>query len=324
MRLVAATRVLNEDDILEAFVRHHAGLVDHHILLDNGSTDRSLAILQALRAEGMPLTVLQTRAAHFCQPPLLTGLFQMAAGMGADWVLMLDCDEFVDQRPADGILRAYLAELPPEQAVLRLPIAAYHPMPDDDASDLLIPRRIRRREPELQPYAKVILRGPLAAQGVSIDAGIHQAIRDGQFLPAPVVANLPLAHFQRRSPFQQVAKSVMGRLKVIAAGQVATESNRSVHYNKMFEAIRDDPASLLRNPGFLAPGAPETGLVEDPIDYRGGELRHTVPGDPMMKALAALAAFGEALASQHARLLDTNEGARLQMHNWSLTWTQLV
>ena len=79
------------------------------------------------------------------------------------------------------------------------------------------------------------------------------------------------------------------------------------------------------------PGAPvasgeetETGLVEDPIDYRGGELRHTEPGDPMMKALAALAAFGEALASQHARLLDTNEGARLQMHNWSLTWTQLV
>ena len=84
MRLVAATRVLDEDDVLEAFVRHHAALVDHHIFLDNGSTDRSLAILQALRAEGLPLTVLQTRAAHFCEPPLLTGLFRMAAGMGAD------------------------------------------------------------------------------------------------------------------------------------------------------------------------------------------------------------------------------------------------
>jgi hypothetical protein len=60
MRLVAASRVLNEDDILEAFVRHHAALVDHHIFLDNGSSDRSLAILRALQAEGLPLTVLQT------------------------------------------------------------------------------------------------------------------------------------------------------------------------------------------------------------------------------------------------------------------------
>ena len=323
MRLVAASRVLNEDDILEAFVRHHAAMVDHHIFLDNGSTDRSLTILRALQAEGVPITVLQTRAAHCCEPPLLTGLFRMAAELGADWVLPLDCDEFVDPRGVEGGLRAYLAGLLPEQSALSLPIAAYHPMPDDDAMDLLVPRRIRRREPELQPYAKIILRGPLAAQNVSLDAGNHAAVRDGQYLPAPIAACLALAHFQRRSPFQQVAKSVMGRLKVIAAGRVAAENNWSVHYNQMFEAIRDDPASLLRNPGFLSPGAPATGLVEDPIDYLGGELRHTVAGDPAMKAIAALAAFGEALALQHARLLDTNEGARLQMHNWSLTWTQL-
>jgi hypothetical protein len=44
----------------------------------------------------------------------------------------------------------------------------------------------------------------------------------------------------------------------------------------------------------------------------------------MMKAIAGITAFGEALATQHARLLDTNEGARLQVHNWSLTWTQLA
>jgi hypothetical protein len=91
----------------------------------------------------------------------------------------------------------------------------------------------------------------------------------------------------------------------------------------MFETIRDDPASLLRNSGFLAPGAPAGGLVDDPIAYLGGPLRHTEAGDEVMKAVAAVAAFGEALASQHARLLDTNEGARLQVHNWSLTWSRL-
>ncbi len=37
MRLVAVTRVLNEDDIIEAFVRHHAPLLAHHLLLDKSA-----------------------------------------------------------------------------------------------------------------------------------------------------------------------------------------------------------------------------------------------------------------------------------------------
>jgi hypothetical protein len=52
-------------------------------------------------------------------------------------------------------------------------------------------------------------------------------------------------------------------------------------------------------------------------------LRYTLPGDPAMKAIAVLAAFGEALAVQHARLIDSNEGVRLQAHNIALTWAQL-
>ncbi len=324
MLLVAATRLLNEDDILEAFVRHHARLVDHFIFLDNGSADRSLAILQALQAEGVKLTVLQTRAAHSAEAPVLTGLFRLAAGMGADWVLMLDCDEFVDERGEAGRLRAQLAGLPPEQGVLALNTTTYHPTPDDDATDLLVPRRIRWRDPKPEDNPKVIVRGPLAAQKIGIGPGSHAATRDGQNLPGPVAANLGLAHFPRRSPWQLVAKHLTGRLKVIAAGQGLAAGNINFHYTAEFETIRSDPAALLRNPEFLSRGWAPAGLIDDPIDYQGGELRHTVPGDPAMKAIAGLAAYGDALAKQHALLLDTNEGARLQMHNLSLTWTQVA
>jgi glycosyltransferase involved in cell wall biosynthesis len=324
MRLVAASRVLNEDDILEAFVRHHAALVDHHIFLDNGSSDRSLAILRSLQAEGLSLTVLQTRAAHFCETPLLTALFRMAAGMDADWVVMLDCDEFVDERGKEGSLRATLAALRPEQGVLGLPVSAFHPMADDDAADLLVPRRIRWREREPHPEPKIVLRGALAGANVSVAPGSHGAMRDGQVMPMPLAGDLGLAHFPHRSPWQQAAKSAIGRLKVIAAGQEMAAGNLSNHYNADFDRIRNDPASLLRDAGLLSPGTPETGLVEDPIDYRGGELRHTVAGDPITQAIAGIAAFGEALATQHGRLLDTNEGARLQVHNWSLTWSRLT
>ena len=60
MQIVAVTRTLNEDDIVEPLIRHHAALVNHHIVLDNGSVDRTLDILHALREEGLSLTILQT------------------------------------------------------------------------------------------------------------------------------------------------------------------------------------------------------------------------------------------------------------------------
>ena len=59
MQVVAVTRVLDEADIIEAFARHAAAYVDHHIFLYNGSTDGTLAILQALHRDGLPLTLLQ-------------------------------------------------------------------------------------------------------------------------------------------------------------------------------------------------------------------------------------------------------------------------
>jgi len=35
MKLIAVTRIRNDDDIVESFVQHHARIVDQHIFLDN-------------------------------------------------------------------------------------------------------------------------------------------------------------------------------------------------------------------------------------------------------------------------------------------------
>ena len=48
MRLVAVTKILDEADIVEAFARHTANYVSHHIFLDNGSVDGTVEILKAL------------------------------------------------------------------------------------------------------------------------------------------------------------------------------------------------------------------------------------------------------------------------------------
>ena len=51
--------IKNDGDIVEAFVRHHAMLFDHLVVLDHSSTDNTPTILRALQQEGLPLTVMR-------------------------------------------------------------------------------------------------------------------------------------------------------------------------------------------------------------------------------------------------------------------------
>src|ERR1700743_614604 len=99
MTLIGITKVLNEDDIVEAFIRHHATMVDHHLILDNGSTDETLSILKALKDEGLNLSVFQNRCTFFNEAAYNTELFKHARNvLGADWAIFLDTDEFIDTR----------------------------------------------------------------------------------------------------------------------------------------------------------------------------------------------------------------------------------
>src|ERR1700692_1620247 len=97
MKLVAVSRVKNEVDIIEAFVRHNAGYFDKHIILDDGSTDGTVDVLKSLRAAGLPLVLLQEGTVGYEQSYYMTKLLRLAVfQFGADWVAALDADEFLE------------------------------------------------------------------------------------------------------------------------------------------------------------------------------------------------------------------------------------
>jgi hypothetical protein len=324
MKLVAATRIMNEDDIVEAFVRHHQGQVDHHVFLDNGSADRTVDILRALQAEGAAITVLQNTAPFYTETAYNTNLFTLAAqNLGADWVIFLDTDEFVDARRAPEGLRARIAALPDDVTVLALPSVLYFEHATDDAADLLAPRRMRRRAAAVQPgVTKIALRGALAG-AATVEPGQHEASLGGVPIPARLDAALVLAHYYRRGPWQAVWKNTMGRLKVLAAGEAEIGRGRSHHYISVFETLRDAPERLLRDPGWMSPSYAGEEQVDDPIRYDGGPLRYTAPTDGPMKAVRILASYAERLARGHGELADANLGVRLQMEKAAARWVKL-
>src|SRR6516165_503861 len=170
MRLVAITRVLNEADIIESFVRHTARFTVHHILMDNGSSDGTVEILSSLADEGLPLSLYQSRAVTFNESDSLTQLYQFAVSHRPNWVLCLDADEFIDDRHVPGELQGRLAAYGAQSNgpnCIKIPMVNYIATSHDVADERIVPLRMRRRR-EPSDSCKIILRGDLPADRLVI------------------------------------------------------------------------------------------------------------------------------------------------------------
>ncbi len=319
MRLVAVTRVLNEADIVEAFARHTAHSVDHHVFLDNGSHDGTVEILGALRDAVGGIDLLQVNTVTFCEHLHNTMLYRIAGAAAADWVCCLDTDEFIGLR--HGSLREALATVPAGLEAVTLPLVNYYTTLQDDPAERLVPARIRHRIRAPHGVSKMFIRGRLPE--AQILDGNHAAIvegRDARMAPLPGAS---LAHFPSRAGVQMLAKAIIGRLKVLAGGAEARPEAMSAHYTRFLQIMRDDPGHLLGDPNFMGGGNAGLDLIEDPIEYRGAPLTHTPPVDANLHAVRAMAHAAEALAVAHGRLLDENAALRTQLRLWNTEFRRL-
>ncbi len=88
--------VKNEMDIIESFVRYNVNYLDGMIILDNGSTDKTLEILKSLKNEGLPIFVIEDDTRDFDKILKMNMLLKRAVNeYNADIVVPLDADEFM-------------------------------------------------------------------------------------------------------------------------------------------------------------------------------------------------------------------------------------
>ncbi len=321
MRIVAATRILDEADIVEAFVRHTAAYVDHHLLLDNGSRDETLPIMASLEREGVPLTVLHNPSVSFAEADANTLLFTMAArDLGAHWVVFLDADEFIDDRHVSGGLHGLLSHAREHRPLLsqfKVALTDYVAIHADDPADLVVPRRIAWRG-ERSENLKTIVNTRIESAGARIRAGGHGACWPAQneVWPYVVEPDLTYAHYSERSTWQWIGKFVRGWAKVLAAGQAEVARGTSEHYAPAFALLRDHPEAILHDEHLMTFKNERPGLLHDPITYRGGDLRYTPPVDHHLRAISGILRSLESLAVRHGSLLDAVPEARRLTATW--------
>ena len=285
MKLAMTLIVRNEADIIEDNLRYHrAQGVDLFIVLDNGSTDGTVEILERYERAGM-LTLLHRPGTMLSiQRKGNTEIARLAYEMGADWVFHNDADEF--WWPFDGDLKETFERIPENQGAVLIPRTEFIPRPDGPGSfaERLTIRESRFRRPpktahRTHPQVKLWSAHPIdlwvkreepprsglvGKPALRIEA-THKEEQELDLVLAP---EFPIAalHFPLRS-FEQYRKKV-----AIADHNQMWERNEETR--ALYEAYRAGRldqvfANLLLDEETIETGLEEGWLVEetDLLDY---------------------------------------------------------
>ncbi len=197
MKLVMTLLVRDADDLISSNLDFHVRSgVDHFIVMNNLSTDRTEALLEPYRSRGL-VTYLYQPEDTFSQDRWVTQMARSAYDMGADWVINNDADEFWYAEGLD--LKQALSGVSPEHHA----VAAdrKHFVPRDVAAGTLFADEMTVRyafllSPSGEPWpGKVCHR---ARPDIEVGYGNHTASVAGHQLRA-VEAAIEILHFPMRS-----------------------------------------------------------------------------------------------------------------------------
>lgn len=181
--IVGVTMVRDEADIIGWTLSHLLNQVDHVVVADNLSIDRTPDILASFDR----VTVIPDLDPAYTQSIKMTRLAHLAGDMGADWVVPFDADE-----------AWWLPDLDIDATVVTCNPHVYVPQPTDGEDPNPI-ARFRWRLPDPEPQHKVIFR---YHPNASIHMGQHDVDRSG-----PRATGTSVRHYQYRS-LEQVRRKV--------------------------------------------------------------------------------------------------------------------
>lgn len=241
MKIISITTIKNEADIIESFVRYHSNIMDLMIILDNGSTDDTLDILNKLKQEGLPIVVINDEDRYF--EPFIKYNYLLDVALNeysADIICPLDCDEFI---VCDDANPRKLIENISHDSYLKLKWRTYVPTSYDDENIKFIPSRITHvRDEKLETNYKVIITKELVDRfDVKLSIGNHDIDVEEELkdkIKCIDDVGLNIAHFPLRSINQTKSKVLLGYPNTLSRNTVV--KGTSFHYEVMFNKIKNN------------------------------------------------------------------------------------
>lgn len=233
--IIAIGMVKNEEDILEAFVRHTLHYVDRIHLIENGSQDATLEILQRLQAEGLALDVTVDHTFKYNQGYRITALYgKVLLKHKPRFVIPLDADEFIQAESKDFFI-SQLERIPPNG----MGVWPWRTCVPSNPNTVLIRDRFAlARKHESKQHGKIILRPP--ENGIDprleITQGAHSAIRSRRSLPGVIFDQMHLAHLPVRSIRQLTQKVILGWMANVSQFKT-TDPACGFHWGELYRRV---------------------------------------------------------------------------------------
>jgi hypothetical protein len=197
-RIVMTLLVRDEEDILVQNIEYHRALgVDHFIITDNLSKDRTPSIIQHYVRKGWASSIFEIED-DYSQSDWVTRMARMAVRFDADWVINSDADEF--WAPSRGSLKDFYDTVPVAADVVVIPRCDFVYL--GDLAGVWYQQMIYRKSVSLNHIGLPL--PPKIAHRASADVTVHQGNHgvDGLSGSAVTLDGLEILHFPIRSKAQ--------------------------------------------------------------------------------------------------------------------------
>jgi len=309
--------VKNEVDIIETFIRYHISILDGMVILDNGSTDGTVEVINNLIKEGLPIYLLFDDNPSFDQSVMTTKmLYASLDRFHPDYILPIDVDEFLVTDSRKSIRSELENQLHPD-SLFFVSWITYVPTEADNAHELNPLKRITHRRNIQHNYdEKVFIPANIALkEPITIRQGNHDI--DGvqsKNIQRAKLKHINLAHIPIRSENQARSKYLVGWLTNLARDKqilfdwyyyynILKEGRRITGNDLKDMALKYDVPNKRTN----------ISLVKDPIylpNSKNFELKYT-PKDSIQYFKNVLN-YTETLARKYSNLI---KGAGLYSDN---------
>lgn len=244
-KIISIGMVKNEVDIIESHVRYNLNIVDEMLILDNGSTDNTLNILEELQNEGISLHILEDDDRKYEQATNMNQLLLQAVNdLKADVVIPLDADEFI-MSSKGGNPRKILENIDPNSYYLAK-WKTYVPEFNKNEDEKFIPSKITLcRDDIFEKFYKAIIPKELVLEyNVELSFGNHELYYDSKHkdvIKSVVNPDLRIAHYPIRSKEQTISKIAVGWIySLYRTGRI---DGQSFHWKVIFDKLKENEIS---------------------------------------------------------------------------------
>lgn len=242
MKIYSISRIKNEMDIIETFIRYHANILDGMIILNNNSSDDTTEILNLLKKEYPKLHVYNNSFENHHDITLeINYLSTLAVNeYDADIIVPLDADEFIvtdrgcnpreELEKLDNVDNSYYSYC----------WKTYLPIYDEFSLENLR----YRRDLSLEDHEKIIIPSNLYKNyDIEIKPGSHSLIdKNNNMLNKIELEFLHLTHIPIRSKSQCISKIANGWLNNRSRNLFNTKN--SWHQKRIFDKLIESNGKL--------------------------------------------------------------------------------